>query len=408
MKKSLLIMGAALMMLGAVSCSGGDGAVNKDLTDREVLTLIYEQMNGAKWAEDTAGWCSDKPLSEWEGVEAETIDGVERVVGLKLNDDSLKGNIPAEIVNLTELKELSFYTRAYDADITNAVPAGIFSMAKLEDLRLFIHGKGHYTLPTEMNLPAIKQLHITRAEGPFDVLCNLTTLEELQMFNFKGAIPENIGNLANLETLWWETSEDPQGRVPASINKLSKLEHIQIDYTNGIAGGVKAADAPFPVEVWDIPTLQYVFLRCVASQPSTLPAEKIAAMKELKNVTIIDCGIEGTIPAEMFTSPKLYSFSIYRCNLTGEIPAAIGNCPELSTINLSYNKLSGTIPATIGKCTKLFTLSLEDNAELGGSLPASLASCEKLSMFSVKNTKVSQDVPAALKSHANFSKWRLF
>lgn len=404
----MLILGAALMMLGAVSCSGGDGAVNKDLTDREVLTLIYEQMNGAKWAEDTAGWCSDKPLSEWEGVEAETIDGVERVVGLKLNDDSLKGNIPAEIVNLTELKELSFYTRAYDADITNAVPAGIFSMAKLEDLRLFIHGKGHYTLPTEMNLPAIKQLHITGAEGPFDVLCNLTTLEELQMFNFKGAIPENIGNLANLETLWWETSEDPQGRVPASINKLSKLEHIQIDYTNGFAGGVKAADAPFPVEVWDIPTLQYVFLRCVSNQPSTLPAEKIAAMKELKNVTIIDCGIEGTIPAEMFSSPKLYSFSIYRCNLTGEIPAAIGNCPELSTINLSYNKLSGTIPATIGKCTKLFTLSLEDNAELGGSLPASLASCEKLSMFSVKNTKVSQDVPAALKSHANFSKWRLF
>lgn len=404
----MLILGAALMMLGAVSCSGGDGAVNKDLTDREVLTLIYEQMNGAKWAEDTAGWCSDKPLSEWEGVEAETIDGVERVVGLKLNDDSLKGNIPAEIVNLTELKELSFYTRAYDADITNAVPAGIFSMAKLEDLRLFIHGKGHYTLPTEMNLPAIKQLHITGAEGPFDVLCNLTTLEELQMFNFKGAIPENIGNLANLETLWWETSEDPQGRVPASINKLSKLEHIQIDYTNGFAGGVKAADAPFPVEVWDIPTLQYVFLRCVSNQPSTLPAEKIAAMSELKNVTIIDCGIEGTIPAEMFSSPKLYSFSIYRCNLTGEIPAAIGNCPELSTINLSYNKLSGTIPATIGKCTKLFTLSLEDNAELGGSLPASLASCEKLSLFSVKNTKVSQDVPAALKSHANFSKWRLF
>lgn len=407
MKKSILMIGAALMMLGAVSCSGGEGSVNKDLTDREVLALIYEQMNGANWAEDTAGWCSDKPLSEWEGVEAETIDGVERVTELKLNDDSLKGNIPAEIANLTELKKLSFYTRGGE-DITNAVPAGIFSLAKLEDLRLFIHGKGHYTLPAEMNLPAIKQLHLTGAEGPFDVLCNLTTLEDLEMYNFKGAIPENIGNLANLETLWWESSEEPQGRVPASVSKLTKLTHIQIDYSNGFAGGIKAANAPFPVEIWDIPSLEIIFLRCVANQASTLPAEKIAAMSNLRNVTIIDCGIEGTIPAEMFSSPKLYSFSIYRCNLTGEIPAAIGNCPELGTVNLSHNKLSGTVPASLGNCTKLFTLSLEDNPELGGSLPATLAKCEKLSMFCVKDTKISQDVPAALKSHANFAKWRLF
>jgi len=308
MKKSLLIIGAALMMLGAVSCSG-DGA-KKDLTDREVLALIYEQMNGANWVKDTAGWCSEKPLSEWDGVEAETdANGVERVVSLKLRDDSLMGNIPAEIGNLTELKKL-----------------------------------------------------------------------------------------------WWETGEAPEGRVPASINKLAKLEHIQIDYSTGIAGGIKAADAPFPVEVWDIPTLQYVFLRCVANQPSTLPAEKIAAMKDLKNVTIIDCAIEGTIPAEMFSSPKLYSFSIYRCNLTGAIPAAIGNCPELSTVNLSYNKLSGEVPASLGNCTKLFTLSLNDNAELAGALPASLVKCEKLSLFSIKNTGLSA---ASLQSHPNYSKWRL-
>lgn len=406
MKKSLFILGAALMMLGAISCSEG-GAEKKDLTDREVLTLIHEQMNGANWVEDTASWCSDAPLSEWEGVKVETIDGVERVVELNLNDDSIKGNIPAEIACLTELKKLSVYTRDYKADLTNAVPAELFSLAKLEDLRLFMHGQGHYTLPAEMNLPAIQYLHLTGAEGPFDVLCNLTTLKELCMYDFKGAIPENVGNLTELEKLWWETSEDPQGRVPASVSKLSKIKHIQIDYSNGFAGGIKAADAPFPVEIWDIPTLQYIFLRCVANQPSTLPGDKIKAISELRNVTIIDCGIEGTIPDEMFTSPDLYSFSIYRCNLTGEIPAAIGNCPKLSTINLSNNKLSGSVPASIGNCPDLFTLSLENNAELSGSLPASLANCSKLSIFSVKDTKISSDVPAALKSHANFSKWRL-
>lgn len=402
MKKSLLMIGAALMMLGAVSCSG-DGA-KKDLTDREVLALIYEQMNGANWVKDTAGWCSEKPLSEWEGVEAETdANGVERVVSLKLRDDSLMGNIPAEIGNLTELKNLTFRTHG-KKDISNAVPAEVFSLPKVERLTISMHGEGRYKLPAEMNMPAIENLELSGVEGPFDVLCNLTTLKELSLYNFKGAIPENVGNLTELKKLWWETGEAPEGRVPASINKLAKLEHIQIDYSTGIAGGIKAADAPFPVEVWDIPTLQYVFLRCVANQPSTLPAEKIAAMKDLKNVTIIDCAIEGTIPAEMFSSPKLYSFSIYRCNLTGAIPAAIGNCPELSTVNLSYNKLSGEVPASLGNCTKLFTLSLNDNAELAGALPASLVKCEKLSLFSIKNTGLSA---ASLQSHPNYSKWRL-
>ncbi len=405
MKKIILMAGAALLMLGAASCGGG---AKKDLTDREVLTLIHEQMNGANWAEDTAGWCSDKPLSEWEGVEAEMINGVERVTELKLNDDSLKGNIPAEVANLTELKKLSFYTRGHNESLANAVPAEIFSLPKLEDLRLLLHGKDHYKLPAEINLPAIKDLELTGAEGPFDALCKLTTLEDLEMYNFKGAIPENIGNLTELKKLWWETSEEPQGRVPASISKLSKLEHIQIDYSNGLAGGIKAAEAPFPAEVWNIPTLQYIFLRCVANKPSTIPADKVAAMNDLKNVTIIDCGLEGAIPAEFFTHDKLYSFSIYRCNMTGEIPAAIGNCPKLSTINLSHNKLSGSIPASIGNCPELFTLSLEGNAELGGSIPESLAKCTKLSMFYLRDTKVSQSVPAGLQSHPNFSKWRLF
>ncbi|MCQ2287476.1 MAG: hypothetical protein MJZ74_00055 [Muribaculaceae bacterium] len=404
MKKSILFIGAALMMLGAASCGGG----NKDLTDREVLNLLHEKLNGDKWVEDTAGWGTDRPLAEWDGVKAETdANGVEHVIELKLRDDSLKGDIPAEIACLTELKELTIYVRNHQESIKNSVPAEIFTLPKVEKMHLYVSGKDHYTLPETMELPAIKDLEISGPEGSFEALCKLTTLEELEVNNFKGAIPESVGNLTNLTSMKWETSEEAVGRVPAAIGKMTKLERLTVDYSAFIGGPGQAA-AEFPVELWDNTNLKYIFLRNVASKPSTLPAEKIAAMTNLENIVLCRCGIEGTIPVEFFKSGKLRTFEIYDNNLTGTIPAEICNCVDMTTIMLQRNKLSGEIPANIGNCTKLTTLWLYENADLGGSIPASLAKCEKLIIFGLKGTKVSQEVPAAFKAHPKYDKFRIF
>lgn len=391
------------MMLCLTACSGGSS-----LSDREVLNLLFQKLNGSKWTKGTEGWGTERPLAEWEGVTAETdADGVEHVIELTISNDSVCGDIPAEIGCLTELKELTIRIRNGENSIANSVPAEIFKLEKLEELNLYINGKDHYTLPEDMNMPALKELEISGPEGSFEGICKLTSLESLGVSNFKGQIPENIGNLTKLESMRWETSEEPQGRVPAAVGKMPNLKKLTVDYSAFI-GGPGVANAPFPVEMWDNANLEYIFLRNVSNQPSTIPGDKVAAMTNLRKIVLCRCGIEGSIPAEFFKSGKLTGFDIYDNNLTGEIPAEICNCPDLSGITLNRNNLSGTIPADLGKCTKLTTVWIQDNPELSGSIPASLANCERLIIMGFRGTKVSQDVPAALKAHENYSKWHLF
>lgn len=407
MKKTLLFISAVCMMFGMTACSGGS-ATSSDLTDREVLNLLFEKLNGSKWTKGTEGWGTERPLAEWEGVTAETgADGVERVLKLTINADSVSGDIPAEIGCLTELQELSIRVRNGQNSIANTVPAELFKLEKMEKLMLYINGKEHYTLPEDMNMPAIKILVISGPEGSFEGLCKLTSLETLNVSNFKGQIPESVGNLTNVHEMFWETSEEPQGRVPAAIGKMPNLKNLKIDYSAFI-GGPGVANAPFPVELWDNTNLEYIFMRNVANQPSTIPGDKVAAMTNLKKIVLCRCGIEGTIPVEFFKSGKLTGFEIYDNNLTGEIPAEIANCVDLTGINLNRNNLTGSIPANLGNCTKLTTVWIQDNPELSGSIPASLSNCDRLIIMGFKGTKVSQDVPAALKAHKNFSKWHLF
>ena len=79
--------------LGAIPSHDGTGRTCSDLTDREILALLYEGTGGARW---TTGehWLSDRPLNEWRGV---TIDGDGRVTGLSLPSNNLTGPIPPEL-----------------------------------------------------------------------------------------------------------------------------------------------------------------------------------------------------------------------------------------------------------------------------------------------------------------------
>ena len=66
-----------------------------------MLVTLYDAMDGLNWRRNS-NWLSDAPIGEWAGVG--TDDGG-RVKGLGLGD--LTGEIPAEVGNLSRLKNLS-------------------------------------------------------------------------------------------------------------------------------------------------------------------------------------------------------------------------------------------------------------------------------------------------------------
>ena len=82
------------------------GVVNcLELTDRGALIALYNAADGPNWRTDT-NWLSDRPLGEWHGVRTA---GNGPVTGLYLNDNRLRGEIPAELGGLARLERLVLY-----------------------------------------------------------------------------------------------------------------------------------------------------------------------------------------------------------------------------------------------------------------------------------------------------------
>ena len=105
------VMAVAAMALAGAAATGLAQAQTNTSTD---LVALYNATGGASWSHNT-NWLSDQPLGEWHGV---TTDGSGRVTRLNLYSNGLRGAIPAEFGNLTNLSDLNL---GYN-DIPNISP----------------------------------------------------------------------------------------------------------------------------------------------------------------------------------------------------------------------------------------------------------------------------------------------
>ena len=91
---------------------------------RSILKTLYEATGGPSWV-NREGWLSDAPLGEWYGVE---VDGFGR--------HGLRGSIPAELGDLTDLQHLWLGHNA----LTGSIPAELGNPINLRRLQLRNNG----------------------------------------------------------------------------------------------------------------------------------------------------------------------------------------------------------------------------------------------------------------------------
>lgn len=104
--------------------------------DADVLRVLYEATGGGlgNWT-NSGGWLSDAALSEWHGVEA---DSVGRVSGLDLSENGLSGQLPDSLVELSVLVSLDLSGNTLSGPLPD-------SLGKLSALtRLDVSGNGRY------------------------------------------------------------------------------------------------------------------------------------------------------------------------------------------------------------------------------------------------------------------------
>ncbi|XP_028752448.1 probable LRR receptor-like serine/threonine-protein kinase At1g56140 isoform X2 [Neltuma alba] len=232
---------------------------------------------------------------------------------MTLGINSLSGELPKEMGNLTELIVLGLGSNNF----SGSIPSELGKLVKLEQLYLDSSGLSGQIPPT------------------FASLKNLATVWASDM-ELTGRIPDFIGSWSKLIVLRFQGNSF-EGPIPSSFSNLTSLTELRIsEISNG------SSSLAF---IRNMKSLTVLVLRNNnISDP--IPSN----IGEFLNLTQLDLSfnnITGQVPGSLFNLSLLTHLFLGNNKLTGAIPTQIS--PTLLNIDLSYNNLSGTLPSWVNK-----------------------------------------------------------
>ena len=124
-----------------------------ETVERYALSDLHDRTAGSSWTSQS-GWNGDGPLGSWQGV---TTEGG-RVRELTLANNGLRGPLPAELANLTELRVLDLRGN----DLTGELPTAFATLSALAELSVPDNARLDGVLPFDLTrLRSVKVLHHT-------------------------------------------------------------------------------------------------------------------------------------------------------------------------------------------------------------------------------------------------------
>ncbi len=344
--------------LNSISIHEGTGIQCPALSEREILTALYEATGGANWTR-RGGWLTNAPLRDWYGV---TADNEGRVVELALFGNNLRGQIPLELEGLAHLRLLDL---SYN----------------------WLEGK----IPSLGNINTLEEIYLesNRLSGPIPAGLGPLSLRILYLHEnrLEGPIPPDLGNLSNLGVLRINQNR-LSGRIPPEFGNLSAVQVIWMD-GNQLSGEI-------PPEIGNLSSVRFLY----AGQNNlsgSIPPE-LGNLQSITALTLDGNNLTGPIPPELSKLESLTGeLNLRENSLSGEIPAELGNLIKLTNLRLGDNKLTGSIPPEISRMHALEWLDLSDNPGLTGPLPSALADLANLKRFEWRGTElcIASDSPLA-------------
>ena len=422
-------------------------------SDMAILQTLFETAGGTDWS-DSGGWLGSAVLDGWHGVSADSLG---HVTGLDLGGNGLAGRLPPNLGDLLRMTELRI---GDNADLTGRLP---LSLARLS-LRVLHYAGTGLCIPTEAAfrewLTTIPLQQGTAAEcsplsdrAVLEALYDATggtrwtnqgnwlsdvplnewygvrsddsgrvTDLDLRDNNLAGALPPDLGRLANLRQLNLSRN-GLTGSIPPELGHLPNLTWL------GLGGN--RLSGPIPLEFDGLDSLRYLDLgwnRLTGSIPPELgrlsnltglvlggndltggiPPE----LGNLSNLTGLVLGgnrLFGPIPLEFDGLGSLRQLDLGPNRLTGSIPPELGRLSNLTRLNLGGNDLTGGIPRELGNLANLSFLNLSGPQYIGppgltGPIPAELANLNKLGALFLNGNALTGGIPPELGNLANLSR----
>ncbi|KAG4094002.1 L domain-like protein [Neocallimastix lanati (nom. inval.)] len=97
-------------------------------------------------------------------------------------------------------------------------------------------------------------------------------------------------------------------------------------------------------------------------------SEKIGELTNLKQLSLSQTGLTGSIPKSLFKISNLEILELNGNKLDGTINNEFGNLKKLKTLNLNNNNLSGAVPESLFQIKSLENVNLANN-KLTGQIP---------------------------------------
>ena len=289
------------------------------------------------------------------------------------------------------------------------LPDWLFMLPKLEVLTL------NGALPAATLPPAIG---------------NLTSLRQLSLngVNLNGTLPAEIGNLVNLET-FSASGNQLSGSMPAEMGQLTKLRFLSmrnnqftsLPSTLGSMTSLQILDfignqltGTLPRNVQGLKQLYAAYLSAnqlsgdmddsyaglTAMQTFMISSNKLTTLPDMSGwnklfyLDVSNNPITNGFPKSLLNSKSLDTVLMMNCGMNGTIPNDLfANMSALSTLYLYNNSLSGMLPTSLLKLANLQILQLHSNSFEGNISQLDFSKLPKLSSLSLHHNKFSGSIP---------------
>jgi len=203
----------------------------------EALVALYESTDGDNWRDNTH-WKTATPLSSWYGIK-EVSGG--HVTSLSFSDNNLKGSLPSELSQLTQLQRLYLDSN----QLTGTIPSELGQLANLMLLALSGNQLTGRLPSTLGQLAQLQKLYASNNQLTGTIpteLGQLTQLRSLYIYNnqFTGTIPSELGQLTQLSHLSLGGNQ-LIGTIPTELAQLTHLKTLFLE-NNYLTGNTPAPE----------------------------------------------------------------------------------------------------------------------------------------------------------------------
>ncbi|XP_006349944.1 receptor-like protein 12 [Solanum tuberosum] len=294
-----------------------------------------------------------------------------------ISNNSLTGEIPSSICNLTTLVMLDLATN----NLKGAIPQCLGNITALQVLDMR-HNNLSGNIPTTFS--------------------NGSSLSSLNLHGNKleGKIPQSLTNCKQLEVL--DLGDNHlNDTFPVWLGTLPKLKVLSVRF-NKLHGPIRTSrienmfpelriiDLSYNAFSGNLPSSLFQHLKAMRTIDLSLEASRYGADRYYQDsIAVVSKGYEREVVRILF----LYTtIDLSKNKFEGHIPTIMGDLIALRVLNISHNGLEGHIPSSLGSLSLVESLDLSSN-HLVGEIPAQFASLTSLAVLNLSYNHLEGCIP---------------